>query len=139
MAGVILPDHLHAIWILPDDDADFSTRWKRIKIAFTKSFLAAGGVEAEHSASRVKRNARGVWQRRFWEHLIRDADDFRRHVEYIHFNPVKHGLARCPHACRHSSFHQWVGRGDSRADWCCVCDAPRPPLPDFTWTTPEME
>lgn len=139
VAGVILPDHLHTIWTLPDDDADFSTRWKRIKIAFTQSFLAAGGVEADRSASRVKRNARGVWQRRFWEHLIRDEDDFKRHVEYIHFNPVKHELALCPHAWPHSSFGRWVGRGDLRADWCCVCDDRPSTLPDFAWTSDSME
>ena len=139
VAGVILPDHLHTIWTLPDGDDDFSTRWRDIKAAFTKRYLDAGGIEAARSASRVARRNRGVWQRRFWEHLIRDADDFRRHVEYIHFNPVKHRRARCPHAWPHSSFGRWVRRGDLRPDWCCVCTDTVPNLPDFSWASDVME
>jgi hypothetical protein len=77
-------------------DDDFSTRWNVIKSAFTRAHLAADGAECERSPSRLRHRNRGVWQRRFWEHRCRDALDVARHVEYIHFNPVKHGRARCP-------------------------------------------
>ena len=139
VAGVILPDHLHAIWTLPDDDDDFSTRWRNIKAAFTKRYLADGGIEADRSASRIARRNRGVWQRRFWEHLVRHSDDLNRDVEYIHFNPVKHGHALCPHRWEASSFGCWVERGDYPMDWCCICEGKSPALPDFGWATDDME
>jgi REP element-mobilizing transposase RayT len=96
VAIVILPDHLHAIWTLPDGDADFSTRWSFIKSAFTRAYLAAGGNEQPLSDSRQRHRRRGVWQRRYWEHQIRDEADLRRHVDYIHWNPIKHNQAACP-------------------------------------------
>lgn len=131
-AIVLLPDHLHAIWTLPNDDVDYSNRWQRIKRAFTMSYLESGGSEQSRSASRVAHRNRGVWQRRFHEHVCCDENDLGRHVEYIHFNPVKHGYARCPHDWPHSSFHRWVADGTYRRDWCCVCDSDAPP-PDFSW------
>jgi len=122
MPGVVLlPDHFHCIWKMPDDDDDFSARWRMIKRRFTKSWLAGGGRDVPVSASRTKRGERGVWQRRFWEHLIADQQDFARHMDYIHYNPVKHGHARCPHQWEHSSFHRWVGEGIYRPDWMCRC------------------
>jgi putative transposase len=139
VAITLLPDHLHVIWTLPDGDADFSERWRRIKRDFTVRHLASGGVEMPRSASRVEHRNRGVWQRRFYEHLIRDADDFRRHVDYIHINAVKHDLVRCPHEWPHSSFRRWVDRGDLRDDWCCVCDDQKPNRPDFGWAAVAME
>lgn len=121
-AVVILPDHLHAIWTLPAGDHDFSKRWSLIKRAFTQRFLAAGARESVRSTSRRRRGERSVWQRRFWDHVIRDDDDLDRHMNYIHYNPVKHGLSTCPHAWSHSSFAKWVQRGVYPQDWCCVCD-----------------
>lgn len=130
-AIVILPDHLHAIWTLPAGDTRFGLRWSAVKAAFTRSFLAAGGSEATRNASRCKRGERGVWQRRFWDHVIRDEDDFGCHVDYIHYNPVKHALVRCPHDWPHSSFHGHVRDGTYPSDWMCVCGGRRVRPPDF--------
>ena len=93
-AIVLVPDHLHAIWSLPRGDTDYSIRWAWIKKEFTKSWVAEGGVEEAVSDSRRRNRRRGVWQRRFWEHSIQDEDDLERHCDYIHYNPVKHGLVR---------------------------------------------
>jgi len=82
------------------------------------------------SASRMKRGERGVWQRRFWEHLISDQSDFTRHMDYIHYNPVKHGHVKCPHQWEHSSFHRWVREGIYRPDWMCQCRKDSE-IPDF--------
>ncbi len=87
-AMVILPDHLHAVWTLPDGDADFSVRWKKIKARFSKHCSVVSDV----SDSKASKGERGIWQRRFWEHCIRDEEDFAAHVKYCHLNPVKHGL-----------------------------------------------
>jgi putative transposase len=87
-AFVVLPDHLHAIWKLPSDDCDFSTRWRLIKSRFARALPK----QERLSAVRVARNERGIWQRRFWEHLIRDEADYGRHVEYCYINPLKHRL-----------------------------------------------
>ena len=92
VAICLLPDHLHCIWKLPGDDCGFSLRWARIKAGFTRRFLGLGGTESGQSQSRDRTRERGVWQRRFWEHQIRDETDLQRHVDYIHYNPVKHGL-----------------------------------------------
>ena len=103
-AIVVLPDHLHAIWTLPDGDADFSTRWMLIKSYFSR------GLETEEatSASRQRRHERGVWQRRFWERTIRDEADFASHVDYIHYNPVKHGYAPDQAAWPYSFYRRWT-------------------------------
>jgi REP-associated tyrosine transposase len=102
-AIVILPDHLHTIWTLPESDADFSLRWRLVKSAFSRG-LPVG----EHiSASRISKGGRGIWQRRYWEHTIRDEGDFGRHVDYIHFNPVKHGYTSDAQNWPYSSFHRW--------------------------------
>ena len=118
-AMILLPEHLHAIWELPRGDADYSVRWKRIKEEFTIAWLAGGGTEAPLSASRGKRKERGVWQRRFWEHLIEDEHDFERHFDYIHYNAVRHGEVDCPKHWPCSSFHRWVQRGVYEPDWGC--------------------
>jgi putative transposase len=86
-AIVILPDRLHCVWMLPDGDSDFSFRWSRIKAELSRAIDPG----ERRRASRIKRGERGIRQRRFWEHLIRDERDFRHHVDYIHFNPIKHG------------------------------------------------
>ena len=112
-AVVILPDHLHCIWTLPPGDSDFSTRWGLIKGNFSRSI----GKQERVSESRLKRGERGLWQRRFWEHLIRDEDDFRRHVDYIHWNPVKHGWVKRVAEWPHSSFHMYLRRGVYETNW----------------------
>lgn len=110
---MILPDHLHCIWTMPDGDADFGTRWSLIKAGFSRG-IAGGELRRE---SRIKRGERGIWQRRFWEHLIRDEDDFRNHVDYIHINPVKHGHVRRAIDWPHSSIHRFVRDGLCDPAW----------------------
>ncbi len=124
LAMVLLPDHLHYLWRLPEDDADFSTRWARAKKAFTERWTAAGGVEGSVTISRRRHRERGVWHRRFREHTIRDDRDFRRHCDHVHYNPVKHGLVSCPHAWPHSTFGDRVRRRAYGGDWLCVCRVP---------------
>ena len=116
-AIVLLPDHLHAIWTLPPGDADDPVRWRRIKEEFTRNFLGGGDSETPVSKSRRKRKERGIWQRRYWEHTIRDEHDFERHFDYIHFNPVKHGYVRSPIDWPFSSFHRWVEQRVYAANW----------------------
>ena len=112
-ALVVLPDHLHCLWTLPPGDSDFSMRWGLIKANFSRAI----GKGERRSQSRLARGERGIWQRRFWEHLIRDQDDFNRHVDYIHWNPVKHGWVRRVADWPHSTFHNYLKRGVYRADW----------------------
>jgi len=111
-AIVVLPDHLHTIWRLPEGDADFSARWMHIKRAFSAG-LDSQGV----SHSRRHKREKGIWQRRFWEHLIRDEADWRRHMDYIHYNPVKHGLCQAPRDWPHGSFRRCVAEGLYEPDW----------------------
>ena len=113
-AMVVLPDHLHAIWTLPADDWAFDRRWRLIKGAVTRG-VSAG--PASDNTSRKRRGERAVWQRRFWEHLIRDQADFNRHMDYIHYNPVHHGLVDNPGAWPYSSFHRLVERGIYPPGW----------------------
>jgi len=127
---VLLPDHCHCIWKMPADDNNFSVRWQMIKRRFTKSWISCGGLNVPVSASRTKRGERGVWQRRFWEHLIRDQQDFAQHMDYIHYNPAKHGYVKCPHQWEYSSFHRWVKEEIYKSDWLCQCRQNRKP-PDF--------
>ena len=112
-AIVILPDHLHAILTLPENDADYPNRWRCIKAHFTSAVIAAGPSPFVPDAKGEYR----IWQRRYWEHTIRDEDDFARHVDYIHINPVKHGLVTCVADWPHSSFHRYVRNGDLPKDW----------------------
>jgi putative transposase len=118
-AMVVLPDHLHCIWSLPRGDADFSTRWKRIKREFTIRWIAVGGhcPDASVSTERRARGKRGVWQRRFWEHVVRDEQDLERLCEYIHYNPVKHGYSARPLDWPWSTFPRFVASGDYPPDW----------------------
>jgi|SRR5215213_8747569 len=108
IAICILPDHLHAIWSLPDNDADFSVRWNQIKGRFSRKLAAAPSRSARH----VGKRETGLWQRRYWEHAIRNETDLERHIEYIYFNPVKHGLVSRVIDRPHSSFHRYAERGD---------------------------
>ena len=112
-AIVVLPDHLHCIWTLPEGDSDYKTRWALIKAGFSRGIPPG----ESRSRSRVKRGERGIWQRRYWEHLIRDDRDFRHHVDYIHWNPVKHGWVSRVRDWPHSSFHGYVRRGIVPVDW----------------------
>jgi len=113
-AWVVLPDHLHCVWTLPPGDADFSNRWKAIKIRFARAIPAT----ERRSPVRAARGERGIWQRRFWEHAIRDQTDYARHVDYVHFNPVKHGHVQRVVDWPYSSFHGWVAAGVYPPDWC---------------------
>jgi putative transposase len=122
VAAVLLPDHLHLMLTLPDGDADFSIRVAAIKARFTRRWVAADGDGREQSASRERQGYRGVWQKRFWEHAVRDDDDRIRCLDYIHYNPVKHRLARCPHAWPWSTFARFVRQNDYAPDWHCTCD-----------------
>jgi putative transposase len=108
-AIVILPDHLHCIWTLPEGDADFSTRWRLIKSYFSRQSDIE--YQGEISTSRQSKKEKAVWQRRFWEHQIRDERDFISHVDYIHYNPVSHGLVDAPKDWQYSSFHRYVRDG----------------------------
>jgi putative transposase len=119
---VLLPDHLHTIWQLPDGDDDYSRRWAFLKKEFTKEWLASGGQEQPRNDARVRAGRRGVLQRRFWEHMIRDDCDLNRHADYIHYNPVKHGLVSCPHLWPYSTFARWVQRGMYDSSWACGCN-----------------
>ena len=108
-AMVVLPDHLHCIWSLPKDDADFATRWRLLKTWFTKHCDPA--LRLVPDRARAARNEQALWQHRYWEHMLRDEIDFARHVEYIHFNPVKHGLVASAMDWPYSSFRQYVEAG----------------------------
>lgn len=111
-AIVVLPDHLHCIWQLPDHDADYSGRWRLIKARFTATLRLRGvqvGTRREGGCC--------LWQRRYWEHTVRNDDDLRAHVDYVHINPLKHGLVQHVRDWPHSSFHRAVARGELRSDW----------------------
>ena len=112
-AIVVRPDHLHCLWRLPAGESDNAMRWSLIKGGFSRALPAGERI----SASRRKRGERGIWQRRFWEHQIRDEHDFARHADYIHYNPVKHGHAATAAAWPHSSFHAFVAKGIYPPDW----------------------
>jgi len=112
-AVVIMPDHLHCLWTLPKGDSDFSMRWNLIKGRFSRSLERGESI----TESRRKRRERGVWQRRFWAHLIVDQEDFNQHVDYIHWNPIKHGKVRRVVDWPYSSFHKFVERGTYSTAW----------------------
>ncbi|MBV8612974.1 MAG: transposase [Acetobacteraceae bacterium] len=112
-AWVILPDHMHCVWTLPENDTDFSGRWRAIKVMFSKSLPAT----ESRSPVMVRRGERGIWQRRYWEHTIRDDRDYAVHLDYIHFNPVKHGFVAHPADWPFSSFRRCVARGLYPLNW----------------------
>ena len=115
---VILPDHLHFIWTLPVGEADFSTRWHDV----IARFAAHIPKEERLSTRRQKKGERGIWQRRFWEHVIRDEQDYDRHVDYIHYNPVKQGYGTRVAAWPYSSWHRQVRDGMYHLDWAADAD-----------------
>ncbi len=104
IAMVVMPDHVHCIWRLPPDDADFSTRWMLIKQGVVHRLRGRIGLQT-------------LWQPRFWEHTLRDEHDIEQHTHYIHFNPVKHGHVQCVADWPHSTFHRYVKNGIYPADW----------------------
>nr|WP_019215886.1 hypothetical protein [Legionella tunisiensis] len=117
LAIVLLPEHLHTIWQLPVGDADYSTRWRKIERYFTEALLEEGIV--------LHKNHHGeydLWQRRFWEHRIRNEQDMAQHIDYIHYNPVKHGLVKQVSDWPYSSFHRHVRRGVLALNWCGVIE-----------------
>nr|VFK06705.1 MAG: putative transposase [Candidatus Kentron sp. FM] len=113
VAIVVLPEHIHCLWRMPPWDADYKTRWSLIKAGFSRA-VSPGEQQSE---SRLKRGERGIWQRRYWEHMIRDDLDLERHVNYIHWNPVKHGWAERVSDWPYSSFHRYVQNGIYPSDW----------------------
>ncbi|MRX50513.1 transposase [Paracoccus sp. S-4012] len=120
-AFVVLPDHLHCIWTLPEGDADYATRWRIMKARFSR------GVEVgERRASHVARGERAVWQRRYWEHHIRDEADFAAHLRYCWFNPVNHGLVARPEDWPYSSVHREIGGPRWEWAWGVTIDVPEP-------------
>ena len=116
-AWVLLPDHLHCIWTLPEGDSDFSKRWSLIKrqvsIECSKQYKQNQWLT---NSTKKHRNST-IWQRRFWEHKIRDQDDFNNHLDYIHFNPVKHGLCKEPISWEYSTFHRYIREGKYTKNW----------------------
>jgi putative transposase len=113
VAMVVLPDHLHSLWRLPPEDAEYPKRWSLIKSGFSRRMPKEESV----SKSRENKRERGIWQRRYWEHQIRDETDLERHVDYIHFNPVKHGYVTRAVDWQYSSIHRFIANGWLTADW----------------------
>lgn len=111
---VLLPDHMHCLWCLPQDDADFGKCWGLIKRMVTRELGCRGDLV---SLSRRARHEGNLWQRRFWEHQIRDETDYQRHLDYLHWNPVKHGYVQHVADWPYSSFHRYVREGVLPADW----------------------
>ena len=117
VAIVLLPDHWHTIWTLPHTDDRYPLRWMRIKEEFTERWLALGGHELPQSASRQRQRQRGIWQKRYWEHTVRDEDDLKRCADYCHWNPRKHHLVARVRDWAWSSFHRFVEEGEYESDW----------------------
>jgi putative transposase len=130
VAVVLLPDHWHSVWTLPSGDDRYPLRWMRIKEEFTNAWLASGGDEATQSRSRVRQRYRGVWQKRYWEHTVRDEPDLERCVDYIHWNPRKHNLVSRVRDWKWSSFHRFVRRGEYDINWGASDPTPN-------WNEPE--
>lgn len=118
VAICLLPDHIHCIWKLPEGDSNYSIRWKEIKKLFTKHYLREIGTGDDLNLSRVKRKEAAIWQRRFWEHTITDETDLEEHLDYIHYNPVKHGYVEHVMDWHWSSFQKYVDQGIYTRDWC---------------------
>jgi putative transposase len=116
-AWVLLPDHLHAIWTLPENDANFASRWAVIKRTVSRRCGSLNENVASVKESHAKRGEGGIWQRRFWEHLIRDEVDLQRYLDYLHWNPVKHGYVKRAIDCPYSTFHRFVSQGLYSPDW----------------------
>lgn len=116
-AWVLFPDHLHTIWTLPENDDNFASRWAIIKRTVSKRCDSLDGIWGPEGASRSKRSESRIWQRRYWEHIIRDEMDLQRHLDYLHWNPVKHGYVKRVIEWPHSTFHRFVDKGLYPPDW----------------------
>jgi putative transposase len=130
IAIILLPDHLHTVWSLPPGDCDFSIRLKKVKELFTKRYLVAGGQEGQRTPSQKHRGQRGVWQPRFWEHTVRDEADLAHCVDYVHWNPVKHGLVAQVRDYPWSTFHRFVKEGFYSEDWGGTNPCPTVQMPE---------
>ena len=130
VAIVLLPDHWHTIWSLPPGDDRYPLRWMRIKEEFTERWLSGGGSELPQSESRIRKRQRGIWQKRYWEHTVRDEDDLKRCADYCHWNPRKHKLVQRVLDWKWSSFHRFVNEGEYDLEWGGI-----DPVPD--WNEPE--
>ncbi len=117
-AWILLPDHLHSIWTLPPGDNDYPKRWGMIKAGFSKQAKSIFHRQEWMNETKTQRRESTIWQRRYWEHQIRNEDDYRRHMDYLHYNPVKHRLARRTIDWPHSTFHRYVKKGVYSEDWC---------------------
>jgi putative transposase len=116
-AWVLLPDQLHAIWTSPEYDDRIAARWAVIKSCVTKRCRNLLVFGENVSISRSRRKEGGVWQRRFWDHVIRDETDFHRHLDYLHWNPVKHGYTKTPMDWPYSTIHCFVAQGLYPPNW----------------------
>lgn len=121
IGAVVLPDHIHFLWTLPPKDINYSKRIGRLKVIFTKMLRGKNALPTNVSISRQKHRESNIWQRRFWEHTIKDELELEIYLNYIHYNPVKHGLVSCPHLWLYSSFHSWVNQGTYLPSWGCTC------------------
>lgn len=131
IGAVILPEHLHFLWTLPANDTDYSKRIGKLKVLFTQAFKGKNSLPEFLSKSRRKHRESDVWQRRFWEHTIKNEQELENFLNYIHYNPVKHGLVSCPHLWEYSSFHTSVKKGLYSLDWYCNCRGNQPSIPKF--------
>ncbi|MEM7794867.1 MAG: transposase [Cyanobacteria bacterium P01_C01_bin.118] len=132
-AIVLLPEHFHCLLTLPENDADFSVRLRLIKTHVTKRYGAELKIGRTISQSRQKRREGNLWQRRYWEHFIRDEKDFAIHCDYIHYNPVRHGLCEKPRDWKYSSVHRFIAEGIYPPNWC---EEEGPEIPHDVWDTP---
>ncbi len=122
-AWVLLPDHLHSIWTLPAGDKDYAKRWGMIKSGFSKQAKNLFHREEWMNETKIKRRESTIWQRRYWEHQIRNEDDYRKHMDYLHINPVKHGLVKRVVDWPYSTFHRYTKLGVYPDDWCGVVES----------------
>lgn len=111
LAVCLLPNHLHTIWSLPEGDTDYSMRWNEIKRCFSREYIKLGREGGIRNDSRIKRREQAIWQRRFWEHTFYNQNDLNTHIDYIHYNPTKHGLVKRLSDWPWSSFHRFVRQG----------------------------
>jgi REP-associated tyrosine transposase len=129
-ACVLLPEHIHCLLTLPEDDGEYSKRISIVKRLFSQCCKQKGIQYPRPSKSKLSKRESGFWQRRFWEHTIKDEEDYKNHLDYIHYNPVKHGLVQCAHAWPHSTFNKWIKHGEYGSDWACECDGKKhTPMP----------
>jgi putative transposase len=119
-AYCICPDHIHMIWTLPDGDSDYPTRWRLIKSYFSRNWSYEENIQI--TPSRTKKNERMIWQRRYWEHFIKDEFDLKNHVDYINYNPVKHKYVKSPLEWKESSFSDYVSDGLYACNWASEGD-----------------